>query len=340
MRKRFVAAALGAVGALLPAMAMAGPVVDAIKARGELACGVRGDTLGFARKDAKGVFSGLDVDMCRAVAAALFGDAGKVKFTPLEADKRLDALKEGKVDMLATGTTYTLSRELSLGLDFPVVYFYDSQAFMTLRKGAKKNLKDNVGASVCVLRGTTTAENLRDWSATNKVNLKPVEFGSVDEMRKAFFAGKCELYTADRSAVYVTRQGYAEIPQEFIIYPEAISNEPLALLVQEKDKLFSEIVRWSVYALMMGEELGVTSRNVDELARSDNPTIKRFLGTTPGLGKLLGLDDKWVQAVIKQVGNYAEMYDRNVGANSQLKIPRALNSQWNVGGMLYSPPFR
>ncbi len=197
------------LGALLPMSAMAGQVVDAIKARGELVCGIRGDTLGFARRDANGVYSGLDVDMCRAVAAAMFGDAKKVKYVPLEPDKRFAALKEGKVDMLAAGTTFTLGREISLGLDFPVIYFYDNQAMMTARKGAKKTLKEMTGASVCVQTGTTSVENVREWSTVNKMNFKMIELPSVDELRKAFFAGKCDLYTSDRSAVYVTRQAYA-----------------------------------------------------------------------------------------------------------------------------------
>ena len=344
MGNRLVAAAVGAVlgmaGTLLPAVAMAGPVVDAIKARGELVCGIRGDTLGFAHRDPSGNFSGLDVDMCRTVATALLGDGKKVKFVQLEPEKRFDALKEGKVDILATGTTYTLGRETSLGLDFPVIYFYDTQAMMALRKGAKKTLREMNGASVCVQSGTTTASNLRDWSAINKVNFKPVEFSSLEELRKAFFAGKCDLYTSDRSAVYATRQAYAEIPQEYVVFPESLSNEPLGLLVQANDRKFSEIVRWSVYALMMAEELGLTSRTVDDMARGDNPVYKRFLGVTPGLGKMLDLDEKWAHAIVKQMGNYGELYERNVGSGSQLKIPRALNTLWNVGGMLYAPPFR
>ena len=251
--------------------AAAGQIVDAIKARGELVCGIRGDTLGFARRDNTGTYSGLDTDMCRAVAVALFGDAKKVKYVPLEPARRFETLKEGKVDMLAAGTTYTLGRETSLGLDFPVAYFYDNQAMMTLRKGAKKTLKEMTGASVCVQSGTTTAENVRDWSTTNKTNFKIVEFPGVEELRKAFFAGKCDLYTADRSAVYATRQAYAEIPQEYIIYPESLSNEPLGLLVQETDRRFSEIVRWAFYAMVMAEELGITTKNVDDMARSDGP---------------------------------------------------------------------
>ena len=340
MRNGIVAAALGVATVALPMTAMAGPLVDAIKARGELVCGVRTDTVGFARRDKDGKYAGLDVDMCRAVAAAMFGNADKVKYVQLEADKRIPTLKEGKVDMLATGTTYTLGRETSLGLDFPVIYFYDTQAFMAPRKTAKKTLREMKGASVCVQSGTTTAANVQEWSTINKMDFKPIVFPSLEEMRKAFFAGKCDLYSADRSAVYATRQAYAEIPQEYLVFPESVSNEPLALLIQETDRRFAEIVRWSFYAMVMAEELGVTSRNVDDMARADNPVIKRMLGTTPGLGKMLDLDEKWAYNVVKQVGNYAEVYDRNVGANSQLKIPRALNTQWNVGGMQYAPPFR
>ena len=209
MRNGIVAAALGVATVALPMTAMAGPLVDAIKARGELVCGVRTDTVGFARRDKDGKYAGLDVDMCRAVAAAMFGNADKVKYVQLEADKRIPTLKEGKVDMLATGTTYTLGRETSLGLDFPVIYFYDNQAMMTARKGAKKTLKEMTGASVCVQTGTTSVENVREWSTVNKMNFKMIELPSVDELRKAFFAGKCDLYTSDRSAVYVTRQAYA-----------------------------------------------------------------------------------------------------------------------------------
>lgn len=322
------------------APAMAGPVVDAIKARGELVCGVRGDTLGFAHREANGLFVGLDVDMCRTVATAILGDAKKVRFVQLEPDKRFETLKEGKVDMLATGTTYTLSREVSMGFDFPVIYFYDTQAAMALRKQNRRNLKDMNGASLCVQAGTTSAANVREWAFNNKMTFKETVFPTLAEMRKAFFDGKCEIYTADRSAVYVTRQAYAAIPQEYLIFPESLSNEPLSLVVQDSDRLFSQIVQWSFNVLVAADEYGVLSRNVDDMAKSDNPVLKRLLGVTPGLGKLLGLDDKWAYAIIKQVGNYSEIYERNVGTNSQLKIPRHLNTQASVGGMLYAPPFR
>ena len=328
------------LAAAVSAPAMAGPVVDAIKARGELVCGVRGDTLGFAHREPNGTFAGFDVDMCRTVAAAILGDAKKVKFVQLEPEKRFDTLKEGKVDMLATGMTYTLSREVSLGFDFPIIYFYDTQAVMALRKQNRKTLKDMNGASLCVQAGTTSAANVREWASNNKMTFKEIAFPSLAEMRKAFFDGKCDLYTADRSAVYVTRQAYAPIPQEYLIFPESLSNEPLSLVVQDNDRLFSQIVRWSFNVLVAADEYGVLSRNVDDMAKSDNPVLKRLLGVTPGLGKMLGLDDKWAYAIIKQVGNYSEIYERNVGANSQLKIPRHLNAQAAVGGMLYAPPFR
>ena len=340
MLKKTVAV-IGFLGAtVISGTSMAGPVVDAIRSRGELACGVRGDTLGFAHREANGRYSGLDVDMCRTVAAAVLGDAGKVKFVPLEPEKRFDALKEGRVDILAAGTTLTLSRDVAVGVDFPTIYFYDTQAFMALRKPNRKSLKDMKGASVCVQAGTTTERHAREWSFVNKMDFKLVEFTNLADMRKAFFGGKCDLYTADRSAVYVTRQAYAEIPQEYLIFPEAISNEPLALAIQDTDRRFSEIVRWAFNVLVAADEYGILSRNVDEIAKSDNPILKRLLGVSPGLGQMLGLDDKWAYTIIKQVGSYGEIYERTVGTNSQLKIPRALNTQASVGGMLYALPFR
>jgi general L-amino acid transport system substrate-binding protein len=196
------------------------------------------------------------------------------------------------------------------------------------------------GASVCVQAGTTTERHAREWSLANKMDFRLVEFSNLAEMRKAFFDGKCEMYTADRSAVYATRQAYAQLPQEFLIFPEAISNEPLGLAVRDTDRQFSEIVRWSFNVLVAADEYDLTSINVDDMARSDNPILKRLLGTTPGLGKMLNLDEKWAYNIIKQVGNYTEIYERNVGSKSQLRIPRFLNAQASAGGMLYALPFR
>lgn len=341
MHSRFLTAAVAAATAFAASsVAHAGPKLDAVKARGELICGTRGETLGFARRDDKGVYSGFDVDMCRAVAAAIFGDASKVKYVPLEADKRFAALNDRSVDMLASGTTLTLTRDASLGLDFVATYYFDTQAFMAPRKLGKKSVKDMNGATVCVQMGTTTADNVQDYFRNNNMTFKPVVFNNVAELRQAFFAGRCDLLTADRSAIYATRAAYASNPNEYLILPESASREPLGLIVRDGERDFGEIVRWSFYAMVEAEELGVTSRNVDDMARSDSGPIKRLLGGVPGTGKVLQIDDRWAYNIIKQVGNYGEVYERNVGSGSPLKIPRALNALATQGGMQYSPPMR
>lgn len=333
-------ATIGFAAILATPAAQAGPQLDAVRARGELVCGVRGDTQGFARRDDKGKFSGFEVDMCRAVAAAIFGDAEKVKFVPLEAAQRFPALKEGGVDLLSSGTTYTLTRDTTLGFDFAGTYYFDTQAFMAPRKLGKKSVRDMNGASVCVQSGTTTAENVDDYSRNNNLSLKPVLFNSLEETRKAFFAGRCDLFTADRSAVYAARAAYASNPNDYLILPESASREPLGLIVRQGDRPFAEIVRWSLAAMIEAEEYGITSRNVNEQLRSENPAVKRILGVTPGIGKALNVDDKWGYNILKQVGNYGESYERNVGFGSALRIPRGLNALASQGGMQYSPPIR
>ncbi len=340
MRGKLLLAAMIVAMTLGSAGAEAGAVLDAVRARGELICGTRGDTQGFARRDDKGKYSGFEVDMCRAVAVAIFGDAEKVKFVPLEAVRRFPTLQEGRVDMLASGNTYTLTRDTTLGLDFVGVYYFDTQAFMAPRKLGKKSVRDLNGISVCVQAGTTTADNVDDYFRNNNISYKPVVFNSVDEMRSAFFAGRCDLFTADRSAVYAARAAYASNPNDYLILPESASREPLGLIVREGDRPFAEIVRWTLYAMIEAEELGITSRNVDEMLKSNHPAVKRILGVTPGNGKALTIDEKWAYNIIRQVGNYGEVYERNVGSGSVLKIPRALNSLATQGGMQYSPPIR
>jgi general L-amino acid transport system substrate-binding protein len=332
--------AIGLAAVLVAPGAQAGPQLDAVKARGELICGTRGDTQGFARRDDKGRYVGFDVDMCRAVAAAIFGNGEKVKFVPLEADKRFGALKDGAVDMLASGTTYTLTRDTTLGADFVATYYFDTQAFMAPRKLGKKSVRDMNGMSVCVQTGTTTAENVQEFFRNNNMTFKQVSVSSVDELRQAFFGGRCELYTADRSAIYAARAAYASNPNDYLILPESASREPLALIVRQGDRSFAEVVRWAFYAMVEAEELGIGSRNVDEMLRSENGAIRRLVGTAPGTGKALGLDDKWGYNILKQVGNYGEVYERNVGSGSALKIPRALNALASQGGMQFSPPIR
>lgn len=335
-----ILAAIGLAAAALPQEAAAGPVLDAIKARGELNCGVRGDTHGFARKDDKGRFFGFEVDICRAVAAAILGNAEKVKFFPLDAARRFPALQGGQVDLLVSGTTYTMGRALTAGLDFVAVYYYDSQAFMVPRKLGKKSVRDLSGNTVCVQSATTTADNAEEYFRLNKMTYSPVSFDKLEDMRAAFFAGRCDALTADRSAVYATRASYATNPNDYLVLPESPSREPLGLIIKQGDAAFREIVRWSLFAMVEAEENGVRSGNVDEMLASDSPRIKRLLGTTPGMGKALGVDDKWAYNIVKQVGNYGEVYDRNVGSRSNLRIPRSLNALATQGGMQYAPPMR
>jgi len=339
MRTNVLLAAIGLAATLFGPAAQAGAVLDAVKARGELICGTRGDTQGFARRDAAGKYSGIEVDMCRAVAVAILGSAEKVKYVPLEAAKRFPALQDGTVNMLASGTTYTLTRDTTLGLDFVGVYYFDTQAFMAPRKLGKKSVRDITSASVCVQAGTTTMENVEDYFRANNMTLKLVAVNSADEMRQAFFGGRCDLFAADRSAVYAARAAYASNPKEYLILPESTSREPLGLIVRQGDRPFADIVRWSLYAMIQAEELGVTSRNVDEMLKSANRSIRELLGIAPGTGAALKVDDKWAYNIIKQVGNYGESYERNVGG-PPLNIPRGLNALTSQGGMQYSPPIR
>ena len=331
-----VAAALvGAAGT-----AHAGKDLDAVKARGQLICGVNTGVAGFAQADSQGKWVGLDVDVCRAVAAAIFGDSEKVKYVPTTAQQRFTALQSGEVDLLARNTTVTLTRDTALGLDFTVVDYYDGQGFMVNKKLGVKSAKELNGATVCVQPGTTTELNLADYFRANKMTFKPVVIEKVEEVRAAFFSGRCDVYTTDASGLYSTRAANAPNPDDYIVLPEIISKEPLAPAVRHGDNQFADIVRWSQYAMLEAEEYGISSKTVDEMLKSENPTIKRILGTTPGMGKALGVDEAWVVNIIKQVGNYGESFERNVGSGSILKIDRGLNKLWTQGGLQYAPPIR
>jgi len=335
------AAALAAV--LTSTGAMAGKDLDAVKARGALICGVPTGTAGFALADSQGKWVGLDVDVCRAVAAAIFGDADKVKYQALTAQQRFTALQSGEVDILSNNTTITLTRDTALGLDFTAVTYYDGQGFMVNKKLGVKSAKELNGATVCVAPGTTTELNLADYFRATKMSFKPVVIEKVDDIRAAFFSGRCDVYTTDASGLYATRAANVPAPakiEDFIILPEIISKEPLAPAVRHGDNQFADIVRWTQYAMVEAEEYGINSKNVDEMLKSENPSIKRILGVTPGMGKALGVDEKWVYNIVKQVGNYGESFDRNVGAGSPLKIERGLNKLWPQGGLQYAPPIR
>src|SRR5258707_8439096 len=331
-----VAAALvGAAGT-----AHAGKDLDAVKARGQLICGVNTGIAGFALADSQGKWVGLDVDVCRAVAAAIFGDAEKVKYQALTAQQRFTALQSGEVDILSNNTTITLVRATALGLDFTAVTYYDGQGFMVNKKLGVKSAKELNGATVCVQPGTTTELNLADYFRATKMTFKPVVIEKVEEVRGAFFSGRCDVFTTDASGLYSTRAANAPNPDDYIILPEIISKEPLGPVVRHGDNQFADIVRWALFAQLEAEEYGITSKNVDDMLKSDNPTIKRILVATPGMGKALGVDEKWAYNIVHQVGNYGEAFDRNLGAASPMKMDRGLNKLWSQGGLQYAPPIR
>ncbi len=329
------ATVVGAAGA-----AHAGKDLDAVKARGALLCGVGTGTAGFFLADSQGKWTGLDVDICRAVSAAIFGEADKVKYVPVTAQQRFTALQSGEVDLLSNNTTWTLTRDTALGFDFTGVTYYDGQGFMVNKKLGVKSAKELNGATICVAPGTTTELNLADYFRSNKMTFKPVVIEKVDEVRAAFFSGRCDVYTTDASGLYATRAANAPKPDDYVILPEIISKEPLGPVVRHGDNQFGDIVRWAQFAMIEAEENGINQKNVDEMLKSENPVIKRILGVTPGMGKALGVDEKWVYNIVKQVGNYGESFDRNVGMGSPLKIARGLNELWTKGGLQYAIPIR
>ena len=333
-----VCAVLGILVAL-SGTAYAGQTFDNVKAKGFVQVGVNGDLFGFGKPDEKGVWRGLDVDMGRAIAAAVFGDANKIKFIPLTAVQRFTALQSGEIDVLCRNATLTLGRETELGLDFAQVNYYDGQGFLVSKKLKVKNAKELDGATVCVLPGTTTELNVADYFRMNKMKMKPVVIENAAELYKAFFAGRCDVLTSDASQLAGAR-AVAPKPDDYMILPDIISKEPLAPAVRHGDNQWKDIVNFSVLAMIEAEDLGISSRNVDEMLKSTNPAVQRFLGVTPGNGKALGLDEKWAYRIVKHVGNYGEIFERSVGRNTPLKLERGLNALWKNGGLMYSPPFR
>jgi general L-amino acid transport system substrate-binding protein len=321
------------------AQAASAQTLKSVKDRGILHCGANGTLAGFGLPDAQGKWTGLDVDICRAIAAAIFDDANKVKFTPLSAKDRFTALQSGEVDILSRNTTWTSSRDTSLGLNFTGVGYYDGQGFM-VRKALKVNsaLELN-GASVCVQQGTTTELNLADYFRANKITLKSVTFATANEGIKAYDAGRCDAYTTDASGLYAERLRLANA-DDHVILPEIISKEPLGPVVRHGDDQWFDIVKWVLFAMINAEELNISSKNIDEMTKSANPSIKRFVGTEGNYGEQLGLTKDWAVRIIKQVGNYGEVFERNVGKSSPLKIERGLNKLWNQGGIQYAPPIR
>ena len=337
-RFRLYVAMLVVILFLFAGASIAGTLQD-VKAKGFIQVGVNEGLFGFSKPDAKGVWKGLDVDTARAVSVAVFGVPDKLKFMPLTAKTRFTALQSGEIDVLTRNCTRTLSRETALGLNFAHVNYYDGQGFLVPKKLGVKSAKELDGATVCVLPGTTTELNVADYFRTNGMKMNPVVIESTPELAKAFFAGRCDALTSDASQLAGTRS-VAPNPADYMILPEIISREPLAPAVRHGDDQWYDVVNFSVMAMIEAEFLGVTSKNVDDMLKSKDPKVQRFLGVSAGNGKSLGLDEKWAYNIVKQVGNYGEVFERNVGVNTPLKLERGLNALWTNGGLMYTPPYK
>jgi general L-amino acid transport system substrate-binding protein len=330
---------ISAVAALATAtLAMAG-TLDDVKKAGILKCGVNTGLPGFSEADSKGAWRGLDVDYCRALAAAVLGDNTKVKYVPLNAKERFTALQSGEIDVLSRNTTWTETRDTTLGINFAGVMYYDGQGFMVPKSLGIKSAKELDGATVCIQAGTTTELNLADYFRANKMKFKAITFDTNDQVDKAFLAGRCDILTTDQSGLYAARTKFKN-PEKFVILPEIISKEPLGPAVRQGDDQWFNIAKWVLNALLTAEEKGITSAGIENAKKSNDPETKRLLGLEGTMGKNVGLEPNAFCQAIKQVGNYGEIFERNVGANTPLKITRGLNALWTKGGMMYSPPFR
>lgn len=336
---KLTALGLGAAAALMSLPAHAGKTIDAIKARGQLICGVNVGLAGFSAADSNGNWTGLDVDYCKAVAASLLGDATKVKWVPLTAQQRFTALQSGEVDILSRNTTNTLSRDASLGLHFVGVNYYDGQGFL-VNKGKITSAKQLKGATVCVQSGTTTEKNLTDFSRANNLGIKAVVFEKLEASTGAYFSGRCQAYTTDASGLASIRAKEAKDPAAHVILPDLISKEPLGPMIRRGDDEFFAITKWVLNGLIEAEEYGITQANVDQMKTSTDPQVGRMLGTTEDLGKHLGLDKEWLARAIKAVGNYGESFERNVGPKTPINLPRGKNNLWSNGGFMYAAPLR
>ena len=338
MKKTLFLGALTVAG--MAAGAASAATLDDVKARGHLNCGVTTGLAGFSAPDANGVWEGFDVDVCRAVAAAVFGDATAVEFSPLTAQTRFSALSSGEIDVLSRVTTWTFSRDVDLKLEFVGVNYYDGQGYMVPKALGVSSAKELDGATVCIQTGTTTELNLADFFTTNGMSYEPVPVETTAEAQQQYLAGACDVYTTDASGLAASRATF-EAPGDHIILPEIISKEPLGPAVRHGDDEWGDVVRWSFNTMVAAEELGVTSANVGELAAgSENPEINRLLGTEGTLGEMLGLPADFGKAIIMSVGNYGEAFERNIGESTPIGIARGLNAQWKDGGLQYSPPFR
>ncbi len=345
MKRKILGLALAASASIFAAAAATAGTLDDVKTKGFVQCGVSQGLIGFSNPDEANNWTGMDVDFCRAVAAAIFNDPSKVKFTPLTAKDRFTALQSNEIDVLSRNSTWTMTRDTSLGLKFAGVMYYDGQGFLVKKSlGVDSALKLS-GAAVCTQTGTTTELNLADYFKSNKMDYKVVAFEKNEEVLAAYQDGRCDVFTTDQSGLYADKLKFAN-PDEHVVLPEIISKEPLGPLVRQGDDAWFNVVKWTYYALLNAEELGVTAANVEEMKASPNPEIKRLLGvknedgTAAGFGTGIGLGEEWVVQIIKGVGNYGEIFERNVGENTPLKIKRGKNALWNAGGLQYAPPIR
>ena len=337
MRRCTVLAGAIALGLSLSAAAQAPSTLDAVRSKGHVQCGVNTGLAGFSQPDSRGVWKGIDVDVCRAVAAAVFGDANKVRYTPLTAQQRFTALQSGEVDVLSRNTTWTITRDTSLGLNFVGVNYYDGQGFMVPKKLNVTSAKQLRGATICVQPGTTTELNLADYFRANGMAFKPVVIEKLEEVINAYFAGRCDVFTTDVSGLVSVRASRSQNTADHIILPEVISKEPLGPAVRHGDDRWFDVVKWSMFAMLEAEEMGLNSKNIDQQAASKDPGVQRFVGATGDIGKMLGLDNRWALNIVKQVGNYAESFEANL---TPLGFDRGLNRLWNKGGIMYAPPIR
>ena len=311
--------------------------LEAVRKKGFVACGTNTGLAGFSQPDAKGVWRGIDVDVCRAVAAAVFGDAAKVRYVPATTQQRFTTLQSGEVDILSRNTTWTFSRDAGLGVNFVGINFYDGQGFMVWKKLNVKSAKELNGATICIQPGTTTELNVADYFRANHMTFKPVVIDKLEEVLNAYFSGRCDVFTTDVSGLVSVRGTRARNPAEHVILPEVISKEPLGPLVRHGDDRWFDIVKWSLFAMIEAEELGLTRANIDEKAKSSDPSVQRFVGASGDFGKMLGLDNRWAFNIVKQVGNYGESFDANL---KPLGFERGHNALWKNGGLLYAPPIR
>ena len=343
MQMKFKALSIATTAALMlmagQAQAASGDTLAQIKKKGELQCGVSDGLPGFSNPNAKGVWEGIDVDLCHALAAGIFGDANKVKFIPLNAKERFTALQSGEVDVLSRNTTWTLSRDATMGLTFTTSLYYDGQGFLVNKALGVKSAKELDGASICIQAGTTTELNVADYFKANGLKFTPVVFDTSDQTVKGFESGRCDVLTSDQSQLYALKIKLAK-PDDALVLPEVISKEPLGPAVRQGDEQWSTLVKWTVFAMVSAEELGVTSKNVDEMKASKNPDVRRLLGLEEPSGKVLGIQPDWGYQIVKQVGNYGEIFERTVGKGSALGIDRGVNALWNQGGFMYAPPIR